>query len=621
MSYEKISLKPRTYAAQNDAIRVDKGHTQLASQNPFEKKQEETLLIKKNTINIDIDALVDKYKKNPLGVFDELGFEFTKEEKETLGAFITDKKSLKAFLNFAKEQELTKEDIIQGFKKLNEMAPSGTWKKIGNFFKTIFDDGLAEAFKLAKSEKVYRAEKMSETMGEIREERQDFTAKNVAEIAQTTTVIKEIKQNIMHFVTKKDKNGKHLYSENATMKANAYMYENVDKAATFTANAVELEAIKGPNNTIKYSGDTIVNVSTRMTDKPELKNTMLQVGKKSDMTDSYFDNITDNLYKNPCMESTISFMVTAKKQDGTDRFSAGNANSASTHLVKKNEKYCSSYHNNITTLSQNENINGDDVVRLNTIATTHPELRDEIIERCKQNPNNVTKLIEEYEEKYSSNNTQTNASRNTQYDDYDTEVYSHEKDNTNSNNKTYIEAEQREKFENISKQIFNTKANNATYEENYTDKTNIGGQEYSRTAVLNALYKNYGEHSEKILQHLEENPEFIDMMKKYGNNKKLVAALVDNPQIINQLKTASSSITTNELTEMVELCNNQKTLNMMKELTNKYGAIKAIKIVKSAKICNLLDETENILNINTKDAKTKKEEIENLVTCPNSIAR
>ena len=128
------------------------------------------------------------------------------------------------------------------------------------------------------------------------------------------------------------------------------------------------------------------------------------------------------------------------------------------------------------------------------------------------------------------------------------------------------------------------------------------------------MYKKYGEHSEKILQHLEENPQFIELIKKYGNNKKLVAALVENPQIINQLKTASSSLTTNELTEMVELCHNQKTLNMMKELTKKYLATEAIKMIKSAKLNNLLSETNDILNVNTTDAKTKKEEINNLIT-------
>ena len=107
-------------------------------------------------------------------------------------------------MNFAKEEELTKEDIVEGFKTLSEMAPSSTWKKIGNFFKTIFEDGLSEAFKLAKSEKVYRSEKMSETMGEIREERKDFSSRSLAQIAKNTTEKPDIKQNTVHFVTKKD---------------------------------------------------------------------------------------------------------------------------------------------------------------------------------------------------------------------------------------------------------------------------------------------------------------------------------------------------------------------------------------------------------------------------------
>jgi hypothetical protein len=165
----------------------DKSQKEVTSANPFEKKQDETIQLSKKLKNVDIEKLAEKYKKNPIGVFNELGIEFTKEERKTLKAFINDEKSLKAFLNFAKEQELTNEDIIEGFKTLREMAPSSTWKKIGNFFKTMFDDGLSEAFKLAQSEKVYRSEKMSETMGQIRGERKDFSSKNVAQIAKRTT--------------------------------------------------------------------------------------------------------------------------------------------------------------------------------------------------------------------------------------------------------------------------------------------------------------------------------------------------------------------------------------------------------------------------------------------------
>lgn len=607
MSYEKISLKQNTYVAKTDVTQNDKSQKLVTSANPFEKKQDKTIQLSKKLKNVDIEKLAEKYKKNPIGVFNELGIEFTKEERKTLKAFINDEKSLKAFLNFAKEQELTKEDIIEGFKTLSEMAPSSTWKKIGNFFKTMFDDGLSEAFKLAQSEKVYRSEKMSETMGQIRGERKDFSSKNVAQIAKRTTEKPDIKQNTMHFVTKKDENGKHLYGEDATLKANEYIYQNENKADEFTANAVELELIKGPNNTIKFSGDTIVNVSTRMTDKPELKGTMLQVGKKADMTDEYFDGITDNLYKNPDMESTISFMATAKKQDGTDRFSAKNTYASSEHLVEKNQSYCASYNSNIRVLAQNEKISGDDVVKLNAIATTHPETRSEIIEKCRKNSENITQIVAEYEQKYSSTNSLKNEHNTNQTQK---EIIAGQTTQTSEN---YIISKTIEKYKEQADKI-TTEQNTLVDKEEYASTTKINGQEYSRNVVLDALYKKFGEHSEKILQQLEENPEFVDLIKKYGNHKKLVAALVENPLIINQLKTASSSLTTSELTEMVDLCHNQKTLDMMKELTMKYGATKAIKILKSAKMNNVLDETENILNTNTKDTGTKKEEIEYLVT-------
>ena len=65
---------------------------------------------------------------------------------------------------------------------------------------------------------------------------------------------KEIKENIMHFVTKKDTQNLHLYDEASTMKATNYMAENADKADTYTSNAVELESIQDANKQTKYKG-------------------------------------------------------------------------------------------------------------------------------------------------------------------------------------------------------------------------------------------------------------------------------------------------------------------------------------------------------------------------------
>ena len=63
MSYEKISLKQNTYVTKSVATKFDKCQDEIATQNPFEKKQEENIELKNKLANIDIDKLAQKYKK------------------------------------------------------------------------------------------------------------------------------------------------------------------------------------------------------------------------------------------------------------------------------------------------------------------------------------------------------------------------------------------------------------------------------------------------------------------------------------------------------------------------------------------------------------------------------
>lgn len=536
--------------------------------------------------NFDIDELVKKYKKDPSKILDELGINFTPEQKKELESLIKDKKSLKSFLEIAKQDKLKASDIFEGMKKTVEKKSSGVFKKIKNVFKTLINEGFSEAVDLAKSEKVYYAGKLGSNMNEIREDRDDFSSKGVANVAQAVTDEPEIKDSTMHFVQKNETAGKKLYTETDVTKAVGIMQENPKAADKFCANAVELEAIKDTKNNIKYKGSTIINVSDRMTQKSELKGTMMAVAKKSDMTDEYLDNTTDNLYKNPDMEESVRFTTTAKNKDGSDKFSACQINTTSNHLVDKNKEYCCSYASNVKEFSQYENVNSEKILSATQQATQNPESKSQVISELSGNVKNSQV----------SGNTQENSD-------------SHQKTSNSASNAQSASS--------------NTERKTVPYSWRGTSENNnkllhtvsIDGQDYPRSSVLEVLKRKYGSSvAEMMLSKMENNPKFIEYVKQYGGQKDIIEALIKDESKVQKLKSASASIDNTKLAEMLKLATNETNTNNLIAFTEKYGATTAIKMTRESKFNNTEEETANILSKSTLDASAKKAKIEELLS-------
>ena len=531
---------------------------------------------KRQNYSFNVDNLVKKYESNPVQVLNALGYNFSDEEKALIAQYITDKKTLTAFLNIVKQEKLTKEDIIAGVKKLKEFAGNGLFDRFKNVVKKIFEGEFENAFKLAKSERIYHAEQLGENMNEIREEREDYSPDGVADMGDKFARNNKLKRNGMHFVKKKNNDGSHLYTENDTRNAISKMEANIDDADKFVGNVVEMESITDKNNNIKYKGSTIINVADRMTQKPDLKSTMMLTAKKSDMTDAYLDNITGNLYKNPHMEGAVRFMATSKNSDGTDRFSAGNINNESNYLVDKNETYCNKYNQELQSLCKDYNMSADEILSTNRKISENPDAKNEILNKYSEKKINNTEKTQTAE---------TNNSISNQNFDYNTD-----KEISSCNDFTQ------------------TKTNKT--QQNKEETISYNGVEYPRSKIYKELYNRYGANTEKILQQLEKNPQFIDLMKQYGNNKVIIQALSENPQIVVKLKKCSSSLTTNELADMIAQCTNKKSFDLMTNLASKYNTTNAIKVVKNAKINNTLEETLALTTSQNYNNQDKKEKLE-----------
>ena len=594
---DAVKLKTVTYIP--NYTNTDKPQT--VSTNPFDAnhtaQNTETIETEKKSKYSEnfIDELIKKYEKNPTEIFKELGINFTKEEKKKIEEYFSDAKSIKSFMLFVAQENLTKEDIVAGIEKLKTIPETSWLTRIKNVVKATFTDGIQEAFKLAKSERIYKAEKLSNNMNEIREEREDFSSTSVADIAFEVTENKEIKSNVMHFVTKKDTQNLHLYDEESTNKAVNYMSQNTEKADIFTSNAVELESIQDSNKQTKYKGSTIVNVSERMTEAPELKATMMSVGKKQDMNDNNFDNITNNLYNNPNMKDVIDFMATAIDEEGKDRFSAENLNNTSEYLLDKLKEQCETYNINLQKLTRNYNLSGDRITQLTQIIAENPEIKNFIINKLETTPNiNEKELIKECqnyleEKQYKDNYTEIN----TQETEETIHSYSEYKANTNAISK--------EKTEYIGK----------------TKTVEIKGEYYDRKTVLSYLNKKFDMKGEEILQSLEHNPEFIDYIKQFVKCQDILPQLINNPKDciskINKFKNASSTISPKEMNELIALSTNSENTEILANQVAIYGARYAISYFKKAKFNNCLDEAKIIYTTNTIDRESKKEKIDELI--------
>lgn len=522
--------------------------------------------------DFNIKELVKKYKKNPSEILDQLGINFTNEEKAELKTLLKDKKSLNSFLEIAQEGSLNGKDILEGMKKIKDFKPSGFFKRIGNTIKTLFKEGVSEAAKLAKSETVYYSEKLSGNMGEIREERKDFSSEGVADVAQAVTDKPEIKDNTMHFVQKDQVQGKKLYTEEDVKDAVDVMVKNPKDADKFTNNAVELETIKDKNGIGKYTGKTIINVGKKMTKYEELRLTMLKAAQKSDMNDDYLIGITDNLVVNPDMKEALNTLLDKKDENDKDRFSAANIYDQTTYMVNKDIDKIETYVKNTIDLADNKKLSGDDIVSISGKVTDDPSIKNDVCSQLNDAKSSGSEKVA-----YSNNSKQTS-------DTYSTSPFRKSK----------------EAYQLLSKNSLASKKTQNTQNEIYT-----------RTELLKYLYKEFGTVSGKILQKLEENPAFIQLLKKYGSNKDIIFALVNNPSLINKITRMSASITTEQLGKLIKQCTNTEKTEFILASVAEFGPSKAITMAEQTTKLNDNSKILDILNDNTSDSITKKEKIEN----------
>ena len=365
---------------------------------------------------------------------------------------------------------------------------------------------------------------------------------------------------------------------------------------TLVANA----SITDSNNQTKYKGATIVNVTERMTEAPELKETMMSVGKKQDMDDENFDAITKNVYDNPYMSETVYYMATSKDENNNDRFKTENIRYSSDYLVSKDAVACQNFDATIKELSGKKNLDGSQITELTKLATQYPEYKDQIINEIKNSNLSGEAIVEKCKTIVEPVSNVQKANNVPQDKIPSTEI-----------NTDYA-------FDKIT----TTFDKNVT--EEYTssaDKLSINGAEYNRKDVLKYFAKEYGTDGEKILQNIE-NPEFIGYMRDYSGNKAVMKHLVSNPQecvaTIKKLKNASSTISSSEMAELLDLCQNTNATNMIIEQIEKQGVTNAISMTRKAKLYNKLDDMKKIFEQTSLRKEEQKERFEYLMNSKNS---
>lgn len=606
---------PVSYTSQTDSIAAnDSTSLQVYGANLPEAdqaQQEET-----KTRNFDIDKLVKKYKDDPSKILDELGINFTEEQKKELESLIKDKKSLRSFLNIAQNKDLNAADIFEGMKKTVGKKASGIFSRIKNVVKTMFKEGFDEAVELAKSETAYYADQLGENMQEIRAERKEFSSANVADIADVVTINQEIKDDVMHFVQKENTDGSHLYTEQDVTKATEILEENPDDADNFTANAAELESIKTTNGQIKYKGSTIIDVDEKMIKNKDVQSTMMDVAKKSDMTDKYLIETTSNLAKNHDMADAISFLVKAKDKDGKDKFRAVSIVNESKYLVSKSRKNIERYIEDVRDFIKHEKLSGDNVLDLVHTTTANPDIKNSVIEKINNSNLSGNEIVEFAASASQNTQHENNISTIKESVNYDAQIIEPENNSTIVTNPVRARKnEETNKFKFQIGQNFKTALNTQTENETATingPTTVIYGKTYERSKVLNGLYKRFGTISEKILQKMEEDPNFIEIMKQYNGNTTILTALVNDPTLVTKIKKASASISINEMADVIKQCTDSSSTRVMINALESHNPAEAIAITKKSKIFNLKDDTIAILSRTNANNSDKKSELESL---------
>lgn len=582
-------------------------------QNTQASTQETTTKVKDRRIkirNIDKKDLVKRFKDNPIGVIQELGIELTPQELKQLQSLLTDKKSLQQFLNIVDKSNLTPQDLICALD--HETKRKGSW--FGKRWWTRLTEG--------RTEHEINADNFSREMSEVRESRQDLSTNTVVDIADTNEANPENKENVMHFVEAKTTNGKAVYTEENVTDAVAYIKERPDDAGEFVSIATELESIVDENGVQKYTGTTMINVGKRSVENPKLKETNLKAAHKGDMTDEYLENITKNLFENPDMKYVIDYSLSAKNKDGSDKFSAGNINDESNQLVDKGLDFCNSYLENLQTLSKYGNLSSDDIIKITENVTAHPEIYNDVISKLESGMSG-SEVAE-----YSTQCAQ--AAQNGSYNAPQTTAGINNTDTApsfGSYSNTDIENAQKEKMAKLNEEINNSAKNKQNNkfelilqlseitdinEQNSSNTVQIAGKYYAKDKLQQALYKLFGTISDGLLNKIIADPNFIETMKQYGGNKVILEALLKNPDIINKINTAAGSLSNKERAEIIGLCTDSGSTNIMLAALETGTVSDAIKTTKMAKITNAKDDTLAILTSNNKSNSNKKQELQQL---------
>ena len=445
---------------------------------------------------------------------------------------------------------------------------------------------------------------------EIREEREDFSSNGLADIADAILSAIGIKDDAMHFIEKEQTTGEHLYTENDVVNVTDILTQNPDKAEDFTANAIELEAIKDKANNIKYDGSTIVNVGEKMTIYEELKSTMIHTAQKGDMTDNFLIGITDNLVENPEMQDALDIFLNLKDNDGKDRFSAKNIFDQSGFMVDKDKATIVSYTGETLYLSKHGNLSGDNIVSISGNITDNPGIRESVHEQLSTG-NYTGDELESYTNELAYN---------TQENNYNSDCSSK---NSTSDNVNYCtdSSDTKEKlvaeYNNADSDAKNFFSNNSetdvetTVQETEDEKIEINGNKYNRKAVQQEFYKKYGTVGDTLLSKLEADPKFIETIKQYSGYPVILESIANNPSTVNKLLCATSGLSKNDLAEILPLCTNTQNTNLLISLTEKFGPALAVRYFKTAKDSNNLEQIEFVMSNNTIDGETKKSKIEN----------
>ena len=357
----------------------------------------------------------------------------------------------------------------------------------------------------------------------------------------------------------------------------------------------------------------------------EVQSTMMTVAKKSDMTDEYLIETTSNLAQNHHMAEAIEFLALAKDENGKDRFSSSQVSEESKYLFDKTKGFCSTYKKNVVEYAKHLKLSSENVLRVTHNTTEHPEIKPEvnaILNRTNSTGDEVANhsdiLASKEKNKPESYNLH-NADNKKDKQGY--EQLQQESENNTEKSYAYSQEDLYKKLKtkqsntsNITNQTISNPIllNSCESTDNIVQKAIINGVVYERSTVLRELTKKYGASAEKVLNAIEKDSSFIDLMKQYNGNQTIVNALVDDPYLIQKIKKTSSSLSINELADIIKLCTDSASTEVMLAALQNHNPQEAMMITKKSKIFNLKDDTLEILSKSNTSADNKKNELENL---------